>query len=452
MTQQRTAYGARVATQIHAACPLFPSVIMDLILKLAMGKKNYHTCSDESVQLVEFDFLYTKRKSASIPLIFPDRGGNAIGSVCGKEFKTGQARELVAMSTPSLVVKDGQVVFDESIHKSREILADWIELKPQILSTIVSGIQSAVQRLGHPNKVVAKLHKLLIFMAGDFAKEHLHKNDSATFTAFVVFDGHWNWRLEVGGGRIHEWVDNSVTVFDHHNVSYSVSDVRSPMLLFVFDVFDSEIPNFARVTSPVEAFSKAIEIGFNKVAIKSNEDYSSSKKRTITSESQLRGSDKFFANHARASGAKRIEVCQLYNQNGHSFRPQIRNIMKINFEKDEDEQSEDGEEITDDAEEDDEEITDDAEEDDEEAVAEEVEKQSRKRSRSQLEEEEPARLPRRFIIDNETLPLPFYDKKGKYEAVNDQHRLGDTLVLATAADEHLCSEAREQHLTIVAHF
>lgn len=440
---QRSSFGTRVAAQIRNACPLFPNVIVDVILRLGVGAKNYNVCAPDPVQMAEFDFLYTEKKSATKILnIFSDRD-KVIGSFGGKEFSRSQEDKFF------------QSMLD--LTGGKEILANQIELDPEIFSTIASAIQDLVPLLKHPNKVVVKPHKLLIFEKGTYSCCSQNSNEGqAIFAALVPLKMH-QLELSKEGGFPCDDSLTVVTVFnpqDTYGLAYAHD---SPGFLLAFEVFDSGLPNpCARAiptttTTAPAAFTKAIAMGFNKVALRAKEQIGPSRQ---VKPHQLRGTDRVFAEYAQANGAKFIEVCEVYSEADGiaTYRPEILNIVKVNdsfvtlFEQEREESSEE-----EDSEEDDERAMhrksrkrarDDEEgeesgegEDSEEDEAEKeraMRHKSRRPARSQSEAEEegpPPRLQRcRALYDDNISPR--YDETGRFVAVRDEYRLGDTLFLS----------------------
>lgn len=247
--------------------------------------------------------------------------------------------------------------------------------------------------------------------------------------------------------------------------------------MLVFQVFDSGVPDpEACVIGPALAFSLAIAKGFNKVAIQSNQVYGGYGQDPRVRLHQLQGTDKVFADHARANGAKKIEICNVdVDVESRIFRPQILFLrISTDFPIDPPEESD---EDDDDCQQQQQQHEDEQEQQQQQQQKQQPQKRQQqtsrssagprqtKRSRMEKEQQQqpqpPLLLQRSKVVDDFDF-TPRFDEKGEQAVVKDEYRLGDTLFLAThdvqtrTGDLHqmfdyerlclLCS------LAIIAHF
>lgn len=402
--------------------------------------RGFQIHAPQPAQLAEFDFLYNAEKSATK---FRQWKQGKIATIAN-HILTNDVKEpfiswLLLMSKQSFVGKNEKTVFDQTVRKSSEILPDQIQLDPEFFSTIASDIQELAQSLGHPTKVIAKLHKLVIYQQGDFFKTHVdspHNNtEPMIFTASVQIrvDG-WNnngGHLVVGSRRIREVQreEIGVALFYHDQPHYVEKVDRGFRLSLIFDVVDSGIPNPEFHVSDDDsrtAFSKVIDMGFNNVAIRSSYTYMS--KNQITAD-RLKGSDKVFYEAALAAGAESVEICRVCESDKKIFRTEVLDILKF----------EPGFELLYESARDPNDMGGEAEEEEEEEEDDDDEKESNTKKKRRIEggekgnnnKEEPVKL-KRSKMDYDRNVSPLYDNNGTFKALRDEYRLGDTLFLAVA--------------------
>lgn len=509
-----SAYRARAVVQLRDACPQLPDAILDMTLAfLVDANRNYHAYAAGPYLLPEFSFLYNERRAATKFLRLRD---SKVAKIEDKVLTTNVLPELIekllSMSKPSLVGKNEQTLLDETVRKSKEILPDQMQLNPAFFALISKEIQDLALTLGHPTKVVAKLHKLVIYKDGDFFKTHIdspHGNtEPMIFTASVqlhtppsFFESGGD--LVIGKEKIRRTRRNEIglTLF-YHDEPHSVTRLSyGSRISLVFDVLDTGIPHpEAQKASAGAAFSNVLAMGFNRVAIKSSHIYIT---RAPLVREQLKGSDKVFCEAAEANGAKRIDICTVYENEGNLFRSELLNVIKLDssfsslympYEPEYDDEGdcygcgcgEDEGDFGEGDEEGDEEEG-DQEEDEEE---EQKEEQEAKREEDDVLEDLGDEFLKRLAMKRPELNLhvinqppasdkmrspwseynyeasPRYDDEGDFKALKDDYRLGDTLFLATVAprqleyksmsDVHLGNQGFEgklySNLAIIAYF
>lgn len=356
-------------------------------------------------------------------------------------------------------------------------MADQIQLDPAFHAKISSEIQKLAQALGHPTKVIAKLHKLVIYQPGDFFKTHIdspHGNaEPMIFTASVQLKGNESSSggdLVVGKDKIPSVKyggEVGIALF-YHDQPHSVTKLEHGFRLsLTFDVVDSGIPNSDVIRSNA-VFADVLAKGFKNVGIRSSYSYLASKQVTAD---QLKGTDKVFCELALAAGAKSVEICRVYENTssfleGGLFREELLPLMKLDSRFDslyydyEWEQQETREYYEREAKKK-EEARKLAKEQGREEEANKIEAAKEENS----ENEYPAKRLPPMLPYLTSIPSPSYDD-GTAVAVKDEYRLGNTLFLATAVpwqlkyrgniDAYLGNDGFSgnvySNLAIIAHF
>jgi len=249
-------YRAKLTAQLREAFPL--PAILEMILEYLVetGKKNYHAFAAGPFQIPEFDFLYNQQKVASTTLKWTEKIATIDHNISiSSNISAKMMPPLLALTTPSLVGKNDKTILDPTVRKSSEIVGDRLQLDGDFLSMISQEIQALAIKLGHPTRVIAKLHKLVIYQQGDFFNTHIdspHDNaEPMIFTAVVAFHMAGVWprggELQVGDhnvGGMPRSQQLRLTLFYHdepHSVLKLESGFRASL---IFDVLDTGAPIF----------------------------------------------------------------------------------------------------------------------------------------------------------------------------------------------------------------
>ena len=202
--------------------------------------------------LPDFSFLNAKEQRW-LNFQIPYSASNIFGHVTQDDEKIpissyhfDQLQEVVS---PSLVGIGNETVLNQEVRRSNDLWAEEseFEFEPSFRDWIQGTVDILAKQLNHPTAVKPKLHKLILYQAGDFFNEHIDSNHGHNLVMSLsvelpVDQAIMGGNLVIEGAEVpHAELNHINLTLFYHDAKHEVTRVESgKRIVLIFDVIQKK--------------------------------------------------------------------------------------------------------------------------------------------------------------------------------------------------------------------